>query len=124
VIPSGPLTPITAIQSPVRATVAAMQPPPDLWARIRSGYSMRDLDTDLVRKHEQWYATRPDYMQRMTDRSRKYLFHIVEEIERRGMPAELALLPFIESAFNPQAVSSARAPACGSSCPPPAVTTT
>jgi membrane-bound lytic murein transglycosylase D len=48
-------------------------------------------------------------MQRMTDRSRKYLFHIVEELERRGMPTELALLPFIESAFNPQAVSSARA---------------
>jgi hypothetical protein len=51
----------------------------------------------------------PDYMQRMTDRSRKYLFHIVEELERRNMPTELALLPFIESAFNPQAVSSARA---------------
>jgi membrane-bound lytic murein transglycosylase D len=62
-----------------------------------------------VRQQEQWYATRPDYIQRMTDRSRKYLFHIVEELERRNMPTELALLPFIESAFNPQAVSSARA---------------
>jgi membrane-bound lytic murein transglycosylase D len=45
----------------------------------------------------------------MTDRSSKYLYHIVEEIERRGMPTELALLPFIESAFNPQAASTARA---------------
>jgi membrane-bound lytic murein transglycosylase D len=62
-----------------------------------------------VHQQEQWYATRPDYLQRMTDRSRKYLFHIVEELERRNMPTELALLPFIESAFNPQAVSSARA---------------
>jgi membrane-bound lytic murein transglycosylase D len=62
-----------------------------------------------VRQQEQWYASRPDYIQRMTDRSRKYLFHIVEELERRNMPTELALLPFIESAFNPQAVSSARA---------------
>jgi membrane-bound lytic murein transglycosylase D len=52
---------------------------------------------------------RPDYIQRMTERSSKYIFHIVEELERRGMPTELALLPYIESAFNPQAVSSARA---------------
>ena len=53
--------------------------------------------------------SRPDYMQRMTERSSKYIFHIVEELERRNMPTELALLPYIESAFNPQAVSSARA---------------
>jgi membrane-bound lytic murein transglycosylase D len=70
---------------------------------------MPDLDNDLVHDREQWYASRPDYMQRMTERSRKYLFHIVEELERRNMPTELALLPFIESAFNPQAVSSAKA---------------
>jgi membrane-bound lytic murein transglycosylase D len=70
---------------------------------------MPDLETDQVRDREQWYATRPDYMQRMTERSSKYLFHIVEELERRGMPTELALLPYIESAFNPQAVSSAKA---------------
>lgn len=108
VIPAGPLSPITAgeLQS---QSVAALEPPPDLWARIRRGFAMPNLDTDLVRQQEQWYATRPDYMERMTDRSRKYLFHIVEELERRGMPTELALLPFIESAFNPQAVSSARA---------------
>lgn len=70
---------------------------------------MQDLDGDLVRDREQWYASRPDYIQRMTERSSRYLFHIVEEIERRNLPMELALLPFIESAFNPQAVSSARA---------------
>ncbi len=70
---------------------------------------MPNLQNDLVGAQERWYASRPDYIQRMTERSRKYLFHIVEEIERRNMPAELALLPFIESAFNPQAVSSAKA---------------
>jgi membrane-bound lytic murein transglycosylase D len=70
---------------------------------------MHNLQSDLVRDREQWYATRPDYIFRMTERSRKYLFHIVEELELRGMPTELALLPFIESAFNPQAVSSAKA---------------
>jgi membrane-bound lytic murein transglycosylase D len=108
VVPSGPLQPITPAEAPSRS-VAATQPPADLWERIRAGFAMPALDTDLVRRHEQWYASRPDYMQRMTDRSRKYLFHIVEELERRRMPSELALLPFIESAFNPQAVSSARA---------------
>jgi len=108
VIPSGPLTPIAPTDISSQG-VTALQPPADLWDRIRRGFAMPNLQNDLVRQQEQWYATRPDYMQRMTERSSKYLFHIVEELERRNMPTELALLPFIESAFNPQAVSSARA---------------
>ena len=85
------------------------EPPADIWVRIRQGFAMPDLETDLVKDREDWYAARPDYMVRMTERSRRYLFHIVEELERRNMPTELALLPFIESAFNPEAVSSAKA---------------
>ncbi len=81
----------------------------DLWARIRRGFMMNELASDLVGSQEQWYSSRPDYIERMTGRSSKYLYHIVEELERRNMPTELALLPFIESAFNPQAVSSAKA---------------
>ena len=81
----------------------------DLWARVRRGFAMPDLDTDLVHNREQYYATKPDYVQRMTERGGRYLFHIIEELERREMPTELALLPFIESAFNPQAMSSAKA---------------
>ncbi len=81
----------------------------DLWARIRKGYALPELQSELVADHERWYASRPDYVQRMTSRGSRYLFHVVEEINRRGMPTELALLPFIESAFNPQATSSARA---------------
>lgn len=92
-----------------QAPVIFLSAPADIWERIRRGFAMPDLDNDLVRDREQWYASRPDYLQRMTARSERYLFHIVEEIERRNMPMELALLPFIESAFNPQAVSSARA---------------
>ena len=106
--PQGPLQPIAAAQTGAH-TVAPLFAPTDLWDRIRRGFAMPDLEGDLVRDREQWYASRPDYMQRMTERSRKYLFHIVEELERRGMPTELALLPYIESAFNPQAVSSAKA---------------
>ena len=81
----------------------------DLWTRVRQGFALPDLEGSLVRAQEQWYATRPDYVQRMTERGARYLFHIVQEVERRGMPTELALLPFIESAFNPEAMSSARA---------------
>ncbi len=105
------MAPLTAVaQQPDGArVVAAMEPPRDLWERIRRGYAMPDLDNALVHDREQWYSSRPDYIFRMTDRSRKYLFHIVEELEVRNMPTELALLPFIESAFNPQAVSGAKA---------------
>jgi membrane-bound lytic murein transglycosylase D len=81
----------------------------DLWERLRRGLNIPDLDDPLVSRWERFYAEKPDYMQRMTERAAIYLYHIVDEIERRGMPLELALLPFIESAFNPQAVSSARA---------------
>jgi membrane-bound lytic murein transglycosylase D len=81
----------------------------DLWVRVRAGFAMPDLDNALVLKWQQWYASRPDYVQRMTERGSRYLFYVVEEIDKRGMPTELALLPFIESAFNPQAMSVARA---------------
>jgi len=81
----------------------------DLWVRVRGGFAMPDLDNALVLKWQQWYASRPDYVQRMTERGSRYLFYVVEEIDKRGMPTELALLPFIESAFNPQAMSVARA---------------
>src|SRR5450830_1854748 len=106
--PNGPLQAITPGKTGSRQ-IASTEPPKELWDRIRRGFAMPDLQNELVTDREQWYASRPDYMQRMTERSSKYLFHIVEELERRQMPTELALLPFIESAFNPQAVSSAKA---------------
>lgn len=81
----------------------------DLWSRIRNGFAMRELNSKLVAKHEKWYANHPDYVERMTDRARRYLFYITEEVERRGMPSEIALLPMIESAFNPGAYSVSRA---------------
>ena len=83
--------------------------PADLWQRIRQGFAMPDLDNPLVRRKTREYAASHDYLQRMFDRSRIYLYHIVEEIEKRGLPTELALLPMVESAFNPMARSPARA---------------
>lgn len=101
--------PIDPLQPGLRIDPGAAITRIDLWQRIRDGFGMPELANDRVRMREQWYATRPDYVQRMADRGSRYLFHVVEEVTRRGLPTELALLPFIESAFNPQAVSSARA---------------
>jgi membrane-bound lytic murein transglycosylase D len=81
----------------------------DLWERIRGGFAMEEVDSALVQRHEAWYLNRPEYVARMIARSRLYLYHIVEEIEKRGMPTEIALLPMIESAYNPAAYSRMRA---------------
>ena len=81
----------------------------DLWCRIRNGYAIPDLENQLVSQQIAWYSARSDYIQRTVQRGSRYLFHVVEELEKRGMPTELALLPFIESAFNPQAISTAKA---------------
>jgi membrane-bound lytic murein transglycosylase D len=109
VYPGGGLKPLASEPSLRSRSVQSLLPPADLWERVRQGFAMPDLDSELVRERELWYSSRPDYVARMTERGSKYLFYIVEELERRDMPSELALLPFIESAFNPQAVSSAKA---------------
>ena len=81
----------------------------DLWTRIQQGFVLADLDTPIVTKAEDWYAARPDYVARMIERSRRYLYYIVVEVEKRNMPLEVALLPMIESAYNPMAYSRSRA---------------
>lgn len=81
----------------------------DLWDRIRKGYAIPDLNNPLVATQTTWYSSRPEYIQRISQRASRYLFHVVQELEKRKMPTEIALLPFIESAFNPQAFSSAKA---------------
>ncbi|MBD8627782.1 transglycosylase SLT domain-containing protein [Oxalobacteraceae sp. CFBP 8753] len=81
----------------------------DVWGRIRSGYAIPDLNNALVTRHTQAYANHPATLSRISGRASPYLYHVVSELEKRGMPTELALLPVIESAFNPQAMSSANA---------------
>ena len=105
-LPALPPPPATEVR---RVDVADEETRRSLWDRIRDAYELAPIDDELVGKWEQWYAGRPDYVERMTTRSARYLFYIVEEIERRGLPVDLALLPFVESAFNPQALSAARA---------------
>jgi len=79
---------------------------PDLWARIRSGYAIPDINNSLVEKDVQLFTARPDALVRTSTRASLYLYHVVQELEKRGMPTELALLPVIESGFNPQALSN------------------
>lgn len=97
-----------------QGTISSQPAPPetataDLWQRIRNGFGMSALQSPFTAAHESWYAARPQYVQRMVGRSQLYLYHIVEEVQKRGMPTEIALLPMIESAFNPTANSSAKA---------------
>lgn len=108
--PSAQTLPVQAIRQDappplIDLTVA----PDDLWQRIRHGFGMPDLHDPLVADRQSWYLNRPDMLRRIFERGRRYLFHIVGELEKRGMPTELALLPMVESAFNPRAVSTARA---------------
>jgi membrane-bound lytic murein transglycosylase D len=84
-------------------------PSSNLWLRIQDGFTMPELNSPLVITQTRWLAARPDYVHRSMARSSRYLFYIVEEVNLRGMPMEIALLPFVESAFNPVAKSTAKA---------------
>lgn len=131
-----PLPPVTVVAlgiAPVEVeSVTSIEPPPlqmsplppapppvegqpaapkyaDVWEHIRAGFKMPDIDDELVRKWEAFYASRPEYWERINERGRRYLYFICAEIEQRGMPMEIALLPIIESAYNPSALSKSRA---------------
>jgi membrane-bound lytic murein transglycosylase D len=81
----------------------------DLFERIRTGFVLDDVDHDDVERQVRWFASHPTYLDRTFKRGERYLYHIVSQIEARKMPLELALLPVVESAFNPVAYSRARA---------------
>jgi membrane-bound lytic murein transglycosylase D len=108
-----PVEPVPTIElkeePPPLPTIDLTLPPDDLWDRIRNGFGMPNLDSPLVQQQQAWYLARPDYLRRVVERSRRYMHHIVEELEKRGMPTELALLPIVESAYNPMAYSRAHA---------------
>jgi len=90
-------------------TVDLTRPPVDAWDRIRRGFAVPNLETELSKEWTEYYAAHPQSVQRMAERAGKYLYFIVDEINRRGLPTELALLPFVESAYNPTALSRSQA---------------
>ncbi|MBN8441700.1 MAG: transglycosylase SLT domain-containing protein [Thauera sp.] len=81
----------------------------DIWDRIRRGFSMPDLDSPLVAEQQLFYLNRPAFLKQVFGRGGRYLYYIVDELERRGMPTELALLPMVESSYNPLAYSRSHA---------------
>jgi membrane-bound lytic murein transglycosylase D len=110
-LPVPPLDPPFEIKNPppLPRSIDLLAEPADIWDRIRNGFSMPDLDSPLVLDRQAYYLNRPDYVKRMIERSRPYLYFIVAELEKRGMPTELALLPIVESAYNPMALSRSKA---------------
>ena len=92
-------------------TIAGLTPEqyPDVFDRIRAGFKLTDIDSRQIDQQLAWYANNPEYLERTFGRAVPYLHHIVQEIEKRGMPLELALLPVVESAFEPYARSWATA---------------
>ncbi|MFT3904934.1 MAG: LysM peptidoglycan-binding domain-containing protein [Steroidobacteraceae bacterium] len=113
--PLSAAAPMALIETPrveVNAVVAANLPlslQPDLLDHIRKGFMIEDVDQNAIDRELNWYANHPDYLERVWGRAELYLFYISEQLEKRNMPQELALLPVIESAFEPYAYSRARA---------------
>jgi membrane-bound lytic murein transglycosylase D len=107
--PDGPTVPGTTV--PASHPLAQLQPEEyaDILDRIRVGYGLQDVQHPAVDREVELYRSRPDFLDRTFKRGSRYLYYIVTELEKRNMPLELALLPVVESAFNPVAYSRSRA---------------
>jgi membrane-bound lytic murein transglycosylase D len=81
----------------------------DLWQRARAGFALNVEDHPSLSREKEWFERNQEYMDRVSDRARLYLHHVVSEVERRNLPGELAMLPVVESAYQPFAYSPARA---------------
>jgi len=109
-VPADGTAPVSSAAGPTQVAGLAPAQYGDLFDRMRAGFSLEDApDRRAIDQELQWYAANPDYLQRAFSRADLYLYYIVTELERRGMPLELALLPVVESAFEPYAYSRARA---------------
>lgn len=81
----------------------------NLWDRVRDGFGITPQINRRIQQEIEWYAKHPAYLAKVSERAEKYLHFVVEEIEKRNMPMELALLPIVESAFDPFAYSTGQA---------------
>lgn len=102
--PDDPILGALSVHEPLVDTISG-----DLFERVRDGFTLADIDQPAIDRELNWYANHPDYLERTFGRSELYLHYIVEELAKRNMPLELALLPVVESAFEPYAYSRARA---------------
>lgn len=98
-----------AFEAAHSATETPRTPPEDLWQRIRQGLSWQDMEHERIEGARKRYLGQSNYLPVVANRANYYLYYIVEEVERRGMPMEIALLPLVESTLNPFASSSSKA---------------
>ena len=89
----------------------APQPPQDIWERMRNGYALQDEIglNPRIERQRLWFVSNPSFLESSCERGSLYIHYVVERLEERNMPLELALLPMIESAYNPLALSRSNA---------------
>jgi len=104
-------TPVLTLISPVAGIELESTPagPDDVLARLRRNFNLTYVDNNRTEAEKKWFVRHPDYLDRVFTRAQRYLPYIVSELERRDMPLELALLPIVESAYDPFAYSHGRA---------------
>ncbi|WP_291985225.1 LysM peptidoglycan-binding domain-containing protein [Candidatus Accumulibacter sp. ACC007] len=112
-VPAGTDGPLPVIEvaapAPLPETIDLTYESAEIFQHLRRGFAMPNISNSLVLHHQQWYLNRPDYLRRMITRSSRYLHFIIVELDKRGMPLEIALLPMVESAYNPTAYSRSHA---------------
>jgi membrane-bound lytic murein transglycosylase D len=107
---SGEPLPVVRLKSDRADDAGSVIQADDIWQRVREGFALAEVeDHTRVRHYESWYQSEPGYLRLVTGRAEPYLYFILEEIERRGLPTELALLPIVESAYIPFAYSRSHA---------------
>jgi len=93
------------VLQPIPVPHATQAPSIDVLERLRRGFRFPELNSKYISEYEKWDANHPTYLKNLFIRAEPFLYYIVEEIDKRGLPMELALLPAIESAYKPRAVS-------------------
>lgn len=101
--------PVSIVEPEPEQLAESCSEPRDLWSRIRDGFQLSANQHARIEDDLAWYSRHKSYLERMTQRATPYLHLIVEEVERRGIPMEIALLPVVESAYQPFAYSHGRA---------------
>ncbi len=99
----------TARKGTAPAATLATESEIDIWQRLRAGFAIDMPDDPQIEAELRWYVDHPLFLENAWGRGSRYLFHILNEVEQRGLPTELALLPIVESAFQPNAVSRSNA---------------
>ena len=93
--------------------ILIQEKPENIWKEVNKGYGIPDPKKKwakkVVKKYERWYSEHPVYTYRMFERTKRYIYYVVQEVQKRNMPMEIALLPIIESAYNPIARSNMKA---------------